>query len=106
MARPDSSNPTRTGIFGIALVACLVFVSFGYTGLPFWPQGKNYQAYFTDAGGITPGNDVAVSGIKVGKVSSVELAGDSAEVTFTVDRKIKVGDQSLVAIKTDTVLGQ
>jgi phospholipid/cholesterol/gamma-HCH transport system substrate-binding protein len=106
VARPGSDNPTRTGIFGIALVACLVLVSFGYTSLPFWPQGKNYEAYFTDAGGITPGNDVAVSGIKVGKVSSVELAGDAAKVTFTVDRKVKVGDQSLVAIKTDTVLGQ
>ena len=87
-------------------MACLVLVSFGYTGLPFWPQGKNYEAYFTDAGGITPGNDVNVSGIKVGKVSTVELAGESAKVTFTVDRKVRVGDQSLVAIKTDTVLGQ
>ena len=63
-----TANPVRTGIFGIALVACLVLVSFGYTKLPFWPQGKNYEAYFTDAGGITPGNDVNVSGIKVGKV--------------------------------------
>ncbi|GLP73646.1 mammalian cell entry protein [Mycobacterium antarcticum] len=110
MARPShrnpESNPVRTGIFGIALVACLVLVSFGYTGLPFWPQGKNYEAYFTDAGGITPGNDVSVSGIKVGKVGSIELAGDSALVKFTVDRKVRVGDQSLVAIKTDTVLGQ
>lgn len=106
MARVGESDPTRTGIFGIVLVACLVLVSFGYTSLPFWPQGKNYEAYFTDAGGITPGNDVNVSGIKVGKVSSVELAGESARVNFTVDRKVKVGDQSLVSIKTDTVLGQ
>ncbi len=55
MARAGESNPVRTGVFGIALVVCLVLVSFGYTGLPFWPpQGKNYEAYFTDAGGITP----------------------------------------------------
>ena len=106
MARPDDSNPLRTGIFGIALVACLVLVSFGYTSLPFWPQGKPYEAYFTDAGGISPGNDVNVSGIRVGKVTGVELAGDAAKVTFTVDRDVKVGDQSLVAIKTDTVLGE
>ena len=102
----DGSNPIRTGIFGIALVTMLVLVSFGYTGLPFWPQGKNYEAFFADAGGITPGNDVNISGITVGKVSSVALAGNSAKVNFTVDRKIKVGDQSLVAIKTDTVLGE
>ena len=106
MARPESSNPVRTGTFGIVLVTCLVLVSFGYASLPFFPQGKNYEAFFSDAGGITPGNDVNVSGIQVGKVSSVELAGDAAKVTFTIDRKIKVGDQSLVAIKTDTVLGQ
>ncbi len=56
--------------------------------------------------GSSPGNDVNVSGIKVGKVTGVELAGDAAKVTFTVDRDIRVGDQSLVAIKTDTVLGE
>ena len=106
MARPDGGNPLRTGIFGIVLVTCLVLVSFGYSNLPFMPQGKPYEAFFTDAGGISPGNDVNVSGINVGKVKSVTLAGDTAKVTFTVDRKIRVGDQSLVAIKTDTVLGE
>ncbi|MCV7282506.1 virulence factor Mce family protein [Mycolicibacterium flavescens] len=105
-SRPDDSNPLRTGIFGIFLIACLVLVSFGYSSLPFFPQGKPYEAYFTDAGGISPGNDVNVSGINVGKVTGVELAGDSAKVLFTVDRDIKVGDQTLVAIKTDTVLGE
>ncbi|TDO14321.1 phospholipid/cholesterol/gamma-HCH transport system substrate-binding protein [Mycobacterium sp. BK086] len=100
------SNPVRTGIFGITLVVCVVLVSFGYSKLPFWPQGKPYEAFFTDAGGITPGNDVNVSGINVGKVTSVALAGALAKVTFTVDRKIHVGNQTLVAIKTDTVLGQ
>lgn len=91
---------------GIALVACLVFVSFGYTSLPFWPQGKAYQGYFADAGGIIPGNDVTVSGIRVGKVTNVALAGASAKVSFTIDRKVRVGDQSLAAIRTDTVLGE
>ena len=61
MARPGEGNPLRTGIFGIAIVAGLVLVSFGYTGLPFWPQGKNYAAFFTDAGGITPGSDGSTS---------------------------------------------
>lgn len=106
MASPDRSNPLRTGILGIFVVSCLVLVSFGYTGLPWYPQGRTYEAYFTDAGGITPGNDVNISGINVGKVNSVSLAGDQAKVGFTVDRKIKVGNQTLVAIKTDTVLGQ
>ena len=62
-------DPLRTGVFGLVLVVCVVLIAFGYSGLPFWPQGKTYDAYFTDAGGITPGNAVYVSGFKVGKVS-------------------------------------
>ncbi|BBX21037.1 mammalian cell entry protein [Mycolicibacter terrae] len=91
---------------GIALVACLLLVSFGYTSLPFFPQGKIYQGYFADAGGIIPGNDVTVSGIRVGKVTKVALDGASAKISFTVDREVRVGDQSLAAIRTDTVLGE
>jgi phospholipid/cholesterol/gamma-HCH transport system substrate-binding protein len=102
----EERNPLRTGIIGIFVVVAVVLVAFGYTKLPFWPQGKQYEAYFSDAGGISPGSDVTVSGIKVGQVNSVGLAGDAARVTFTVDRKIRVGDQSLVSIKADTILGQ
>lgn len=96
----------RAGTFGIVIVACVVMVAFGYSSLPFYPQGKSYEAYFADAGGISPGNDVNVSGITVGKVSDVALAGDVAKVTFTVSRKIRLGDQTLASIKTDTVLGE
>jgi phospholipid/cholesterol/gamma-HCH transport system substrate-binding protein len=99
-------DPLRTGIFGVVLVICVVLIAFGYAGLPFWPQGKSYDAYFADAAGISPGNVVYVSGIKVGKVSAVSLAGDTAKITFTVDRHVAVGDQSLAAIRTDTILGE
>ena len=104
--RREEADPLRTGIFGLVLVICIVLVAFGYTQLPFWPQGRSYEAYFTDAGGIAPGNDVYVSGVKVGQVKSVALAGDAAKVGFTVDRHIPVGRQSLAAIRTDTILGQ
>ena len=66
----------RAGIFGIAVVVLVVIVAFGYNTLPFYPQGKSYEAFFADAGGISPGSDVNVSGITVGKVTGVGLAGD------------------------------
>jgi phospholipid/cholesterol/gamma-HCH transport system substrate-binding protein len=96
----------RAGTFGIVVVVCVVLVAFGYTSLPFYPQGKSYEAFVTDAGGISPGNDVNVSGILVGKVTGVALAGDVAKVTFTVDRHVTLGDQTLASIRTDTVLGE
>jgi phospholipid/cholesterol/gamma-HCH transport system substrate-binding protein len=105
-SKAKSRDPVRTGIFGITLVLCVVLVSFGYGALPFWPQGRRYDAYFADAGGVTAGNPVYVSGVRVGHVQSVGVAGDTAKVTFAVDRHISVGDQSLVSIRTDTILGQ
>ncbi|MBY0441764.1 MAG: MCE family protein [Mycobacteriaceae bacterium] len=102
----DGRDPLRTGIFGVVVLVCVVVIAFGYTKLPFWPQGMSYDAYFTDAGGISPGNNVYVSGLKVGQVQSVALAGTAAKVTFSLDRSILVGDQSLAAIRTDTILGE
>jgi phospholipid/cholesterol/gamma-HCH transport system substrate-binding protein len=96
----------RAGTFGIVIVVCIVMVAFGYSSLPFYPQGKSYEAFVTDAGGISPGNDVNVSGITVGTVTGVALAGDVAKVTFTVNRHVRLGDQTLASIRTDTVLGE
>jgi phospholipid/cholesterol/gamma-HCH transport system substrate-binding protein len=105
-SKADNSDPLRTGIFGVILVVCVILVAFGYSKLPFFPQGKAYAAYFSDAGGIAPGNHVYVSGIVVGQVKSVSLAGDSARVDFTVDRHVNVGNESLAAVRTETILGQ
>lgn len=101
-------DPLRTGIFGIFVVTCLVLVSFGYTKLPFWPKGQHYVAYFAHAAGITAGNPVQIYGFTVGQVDSIDLdiGEHAAKVGFTVDRTIRIGDQSLVSIRTDTVLGQ
>ncbi|MUL74547.1 MCE family protein [Mycolicibacterium sp. CBMA 226] len=104
--RAAARTPLRTGIIGIVLVTCLVLTAFGYADLPVWPQKKRYTAYFTNAAGITAGNDVGIYGYPVGTVTSVELAKRSAKVDFTVDRKLHIGDQSLAAIKTDSVLGR
>ena len=78
MAKPDERDPLRTGIFGI--VAGGLPGADRRSATPGCRSGRRARtttAYFTDAGGITPGNDVNVSGIKVGKVRSVDLAGDS-----------------------------
>ncbi|MFV0493694.1 virulence factor Mce family protein [Mycobacterium sp.] len=99
-------DPLRTGIIGIAMVIFVVLISFGYSALPFWPQGQTYEAYFSDAAGVRPGDNVLVSGVKVGLVSDVGLAGDSAKVTFSVNRRVVLGDQSLAAIRTETILGE
>jgi phospholipid/cholesterol/gamma-HCH transport system substrate-binding protein len=49
-----------------------------------------YHAQFSDVTGLLPGNEVRIAGVKVGKVKSIGLKGQLADVTLQLD-----GDRSL-----------
>lgn len=92
------------GAIGSAVVVVLMVLSFVYTSLPFFSKGKNYSAYFAEAGGLIAGDTVLVSGYRVGNVSSVELDGPRVLVKFRVDT-IRLGDRTEAAITLVALLG-
>jgi phospholipid/cholesterol/gamma-HCH transport system substrate-binding protein len=96
-------NPVVVGIVGLLLVAAIAWVTFNAGNLPPF-AGTGYTAYFTEAAGLTPGNEVRVAGVTVGSVTGVSLAGDQVKVTFTV-KNAWVGDKSTVGIDIKTILG-
>jgi phospholipid/cholesterol/gamma-HCH transport system substrate-binding protein len=98
-------NPFAIGAVGVALTAAVVLAALNYDKLPFFDQSKDYSAYFSEAGGLTPGAAVQVSGFKVGKVDSVELDGPRVLVKFNLDKHVRLGDRTEAAIKTKSLLG-
>src|SRR5688572_24548654 len=69
-----------------------------------------FKAMFTDAQGVTPGSDVTIAGVRVGKVDSVQIVdGDagtaSALVGFRVERDQKLPADTTVAIRYGDLLG-
>jgi phospholipid/cholesterol/gamma-HCH transport system substrate-binding protein len=98
-------NRLAVGGVGIGLIALIVLGAFSYDKLPFIKGTDDYSAFFTEAGGIKPGSDVRVSGMSVGRVSSVALDGTKVRVDFTVNDDVGLGDRTEAAIKTETVLG-
>ena len=70
-----------------------------------WATTVRYQALFSEAGGIAPGNKVLVSGVKVGTVSEVSLREGDALVTFQVNGKVRLGSQTTAHIRTGSLLG-
>jgi phospholipid/cholesterol/gamma-HCH transport system substrate-binding protein len=98
-------NPVVIGIVGAAITAVIVTAALQYQKLPFLNQGKEYQAYFADAGGLFTGAGVEVSGYPVGKVSSIRLAGPRVLVTFKIAGNIRLGDRTEAAIRTKSLLG-
>ncbi|MEE6140072.1 MCE family protein [Mycobacterium sp. 050128] len=98
-------SPFALGLMGTVILACITIVAFQYNKLPFVKNTDDYAAYFSEAGGIKPGNTVRVSGLGVGRVSDIRLEGNKVRVGFTVRQGIELGDRTEAAIKTETILG-
>src|SRR5690606_13611578 len=67
-------------------------------------QAKTVTAYFDDASGIFEGNDVAVLGMPVGRVTSVEPQGTRVKVKLTVDNDIDVPADVTAAIVNTSIV--
>ena len=98
-------NPLIVGAAGIALTVAAVVIGLQYKQLPFVHQTRQYSAYFAEAGGLTSGSGVQVSGYAVGTVSGVTLDGARVLVSFNVNKGVRLGDRSEAAIKTKSLLG-
>jgi phospholipid/cholesterol/gamma-HCH transport system substrate-binding protein len=98
-------NPLVLGAVGIGSTVVFLLLALNYDKLPFLPKGRDYSAYFAEAGGLAPGNEVRVSGYRVGEVSDVDLDGSRVVVTFNVANGIRLGDRTEAAVKLKTALG-
>ena len=64
-------------------------------------------ARFNDVGGLSPGADVRMAGVKIGRVDDVHLDPKSfqAVVGFTVNRDVKLATDSSAQISSSSLLG-
>ncbi len=74
-----------------SLIGLIIAIGLNPDALTSWATRVHYQALFTEAGGLAAGNDVTLSGMKVGSVSDVSLHNGKAVVTFSVDSTVLLG---------------
>ncbi|AUG81163.1 ABC transporter substrate-binding protein [Kitasatospora sp. MMS16-BH015] len=98
-------NAAAVGALGLLLLLLLTAVAYRADALPFIGQGTHYDAEFSDAAGLRPGNEVRIAGVKVGKVTAVSLDGAKVKVGFAV-QGAWIGDASTAAIGIKTLLGE
>lgn len=96
----------RSGVIGVILIVLIIAVGLQPERLTRWATAIRYQALFTEAGGLAVGNDVRLSGMKVGAVSDVSLDKGKALVSFSIDGGITLGSTTTAHIRTGTLLGQ
>jgi phospholipid/cholesterol/gamma-HCH transport system substrate-binding protein len=96
----------QAGFIGLVLVVLVILVGLSPDQLVQSATAVRYQALFSEAGGLAVGNDVTVSGMKVGSVSKMALHNGDALVTFTVKGTVSLGSDTTAHIKTGSLLGQ
>lgn len=106
MLKYRGANLVKAGIMGVVLIVLVISVGLQPEKLIQWATSVRYQALFTEAGGITVGNDVTMSGIKIGSVTDVSLENGDALVKFTTAGKYPVGSQTTAHIRTGSLLGE
>lgn len=97
-------NPVSVALAGLAILAVILLGVFYSDDLPVIGAGTGYTAYFAEAAGLQPGNEVRIAGVTVGKVTGVSLAGAKVAVAFRV-KNAWLGDRTTAAIDIKTVLG-
>ncbi|MFD0537346.1 MCE family protein [Actinomadura luteofluorescens] len=97
-------NPIGVAVVGIVILLVLGTLAYRADRLPIVGGGTTYSAYFSEAAGLDPGQEVRVAGVKVGKVTGVSLKGNKVEVTFRV-KDTWVGNATRATIMIKTLLG-
>jgi phospholipid/cholesterol/gamma-HCH transport system substrate-binding protein len=98
-------SPLVIGMIGLAVIGLIAGLALSFSDIPVLNGSNRYSAYFSEASGLMSGGDVQVAGLKVGKVSSIQLEGSKVLVTFDVSDDIDLGDRSEADVKTKALLG-
>jgi len=69
-------------------------------------SSTTYHAAFSDVTGLLPGNEVRISGVKVGKVGSITLKGKLADVVLTLEGDRKIADSSVLRLRYRNLVGE
>ncbi len=101
-------NVIETVLGAVVLFVAIVFLGFSYSSANVGGiDGYDITADFTGTGGLGLGDDVQISGVKVGKVKKIELKPDDyrARVTMEINDDIKLPDDSAAFISSVSLLG-
>jgi len=105
-----SGNLVETLIGAVVLVVAGVFLAFAYSTAGVGSgrvAGYELQARFNRADGLVNGGDVRLSGIKIGTIVGQKLDPKTydAVITFTVDSRYQLPEDSAVKIASEGLLG-
>jgi phospholipid/cholesterol/gamma-HCH transport system substrate-binding protein len=101
-------NIIETAIGALVLFVAAYFLVFSYKAANVGSvSGYTLTANFAGIGGLQTGDEVQISGVKVGSVAAVELDPDTylARVTMSIEDDVKLPSDTAALISSESLLG-
>lgn len=101
-------NVIETVLGAIVLGVAVLFLGFSYSSANIGSSdGYEIRARFSGIGGLSVGDKVVISGVKIGNVSRIELDHDSfqADVFLDIADEYKIPDDTAAFISSESLLG-
>ncbi|MBV9486595.1 MAG: MCE family protein [Frankiaceae bacterium] len=93
--------PLAIGTVVVTIAALVFALEFG----KIFTSATTYHANLANAASLAPGEDVRLSGVRVGTVKSLSLDGDHVRMTFTVRHGVRLGADTRLNVEVLTPLG-
>lgn len=103
--RVSDRNPVKVAAVAAVVLLALVLLALNLTRLPLVNPHDSYSAYLANASGLTGGETVQVRGVRVGKITGVELEDDRVRIDFEVDDNVDLGEDTGARVKVLNPLG-
>ena len=99
-------RPMIVGIVSLLAIAVGLLGAFSINRFPFLRGVYSISADLRDAAGLQVGNEVRVAGVKVGKVTDIQLRPDAARISMEVEDELMLPVETKLEVKLKTLLGQ
>jgi phospholipid/cholesterol/gamma-HCH transport system substrate-binding protein len=99
-------SPSLVGILSIIGIAACLALAFSIPDMKALRGIYTLYADLEDAAGVQAGNEIRVAGVRVGRVTGVELRPGAARVEMEIESDIQIPEQSRAEVRLKTLLGQ
>lgn len=95
----------KIGFFVLIAIVIVISTIFWVKGFLVTKDQVDLNVYFQQISGLNAGDPVTVKGVTMGRVTSIELDGDSVKVEFTLDESVKLKDDYNIEIAILELMG-
>lgn len=101
-------NVVETVLGAVVLAVAVLFLGFSYSSANIGSSnGYEVRARFSSIGGLSVGDKVVISGVKVGSVNKLELDKETflANVYMDINDDVELPDDTAAFISSESLLG-